>query len=114
MNTKVKRLLHEIDWALDSILPIKERVIKQKSVPEIMRTILQLKGHLLNLRDRVIVEEGIRGRVEFYQPLEVLPLEGIRMMYPDMPDDLAEKHFIRSDYRKISKARREEMAREEV
>jgi len=100
---KVKDLLHEIDWALDSILPIEERVVEQKGVFMVMKLISQLRGHLLTVRDRVVVENNVIGRKELYHPLESLTLEGMRILYKDMPDNLAEKHFDQSAYRKHSK-----------
>jgi hypothetical protein len=104
---EIKDLLYEIDFALDSILPIEERVIKKKSTTEIMLTITQLRGGLLELRDKLVVKNNIRGRKELYHPLEALPLEGMRMLYVDMPDNLAEKHFNQTVYNRMSKQRRD-------
>jgi hypothetical protein len=100
---EIKDLLYEIDFALDSILPIEERVIEKKSTIEIMLTISQLRGGLLKLRDNLVVKNNIRGRRELYHPLEALPLEGMRMLYDDMPDNLAEKYFNQTVYNRMSK-----------
>jgi len=108
---EIKDLLYEIDFALDSILPIEERVIEKKSTTEIMSTISQLRGGLLRLRDIFVVRNNIKGRRELYHPLEALPLEGMRMLYDDMPDNLAEKHFNQTAYNRISKKRREFLER---
>ena len=106
MSMDIKEILNELDFALDSILPIEERVVTQKDITSIMITISQLRGHLLNLRDKIVVEYNITGRKELYHPLEALPLEGMRMLYDDMPDNLAEKHFNQTTYNRVSKARR--------
>jgi len=108
---EIKDLLYEIDFALDSILPIEERVIEKKSTTKIMSTISQLRGGLLRLRDIFVVRNNIKGRRELYHPLEALPLEGMRMLYDDMPDNLAEKHFNQTAYNRISKKRREFLER---
>ena len=103
---KIKDLLHEIDWALDSILPIEERVVNRNSVDAIMAVVCQFKGHLLAVRDWLVVENKVQGRTELYHPLESLTLGGMRMLYHDMPDNLAEKHFNKSAYNRHSKQRR--------
>ena len=108
---EIKDLLYEIDFALDSILPIEEMVIEGKSTIKIMLTISQLRGQLLKLRDILVVKNNIKGRRELYHPLEALPLEGMRMLYDDMPDNLAEKHFNQTRYNRISKERREFLER---
>ena len=108
---EIKDLLYEIDFALDSILPIEERVIEGKSTIKIMLTISQLRGQLLKLRDILVVRNNIKGRRELYHPLEALPLEGMRMLYDDMPDNLAEKHFNQTIYNLISKTGREFLER---
>lgn len=108
---EIKDLLYEIDFALDSILPIEERVIEGKSTIKIMLTISQLRGQLLQLRDILVVKNNIKGRRELYHPLEALPLEGLRMFYNDMPDNLAEKHFNQTPYNYESKTRREILKR---
>ena len=108
---EIKDLLYEIDFALDSILPIEERVIEGKSTIKIMLTISQLRGQLLKLRDILVVKNNIKGRRELYHPLEALPLEGMRMLYDDMPDNLAEKHFNQTGYNRISKTGREFLER---
>lgn len=108
---EIKDLLYEIDFALDSILPIEERVIKERSTTEIMLTISQLRGGLLKLRDILVVRNNIRGRREVYHPLEALPLEGMRMLYDDVPDNLAEKHFNQTAYNRMSKQRRDFLER---
>ena len=104
---EIKDLLYEIDFALDSILPIEERVIEKKSTIEIMLTISQLRGGLLKLRDILVVRNNIKGRRELYHPLEALPLELLRKLYDDMPDNLAEKHFNFTEYSKFSRRNRD-------
>lgn len=106
MIIKTKELLHEVDWILDSILPIEERVVKGESITKIMSVISQLRGQLLSWRDTVVVENDIKGRAELYHPLEVLSLDSIQLLYPDMPDNLAEKHFNTTSYRKFSELQR--------
>ena len=101
-----KELLNEIDWALDSILPIEERVVEGQRTMMIMQAISQLRGHLLRVRDDIVVEDKIKGRRELYHPLEALTKKVLKSYYPDMPDNLAERHFDESSYRKISKANR--------
>jgi hypothetical protein len=108
---EIKDLLYEIDFALDSILPIEERVVEKRSTTKIMLTISQLRGCLLKLRDNLVVKNNIRGRRELYHPLEALPLEGMRMLYDDMPDNLAEKHFNQTAYNRMSKQRKEFLER---
>ena len=108
---EIKDLLYEIDFALDSILPIEERVVEKKDTIKIMLTISQLRGQLLKLRDNLVVKNNIKGRRRLYHPLEAMPLEGLRMFYNDMPDNLAEKHFNQTAYNCESKKRREFLER---
>ena len=114
---ETKKLLREIDWALDSILPIEEQVTEGDGDYIIMCSISQLRGHLLGLRDKIVFEGKVLGRKELYHPLEALTLENMRILplgfWKDMPNNLAEKHFDETEYRKYSKANRELMARGE-
>lgn len=107
MDDITKDLLFKIDFCLDSILPIEERVIQKKSVAEIMSTVSQLRGQLLSMRDDIVKDNNIKGRKELYHPLEVLPLELLRELYDDMPDNLAEKHFNFTEYSKFSRRNRD-------
>lgn len=107
MDDITKDLLFKIDFCLDSILPIEERVIQKKSVAEIMSTVSQLRGQLLSMRDDIVRDNNVKGRRELYHPLEALPLELLRKLYDDMPDNLAEKHFNFTEYSKFSRRNRD-------
>jgi hypothetical protein len=106
MNNTINDLLFEIDFCLDSIFPIEERVTKKQSIERILLTISQLRGQLLSMRDDIVRDNDIKGRKELYHPLEALPLELMRNLYNDMPDNLAEKHFDSTTYNKCSKRNR--------
>ena len=89
---KIEDILNEIDWALDSILPIEERLLSKAPEPDIMTVIAQLRGHLMRTRDEIVERYNLKN-VKEYKPLKVLPIEMLQMLYSDMPNNLAIKHF---------------------
>lgn len=89
---KIDEILNEIDWALDSILPIEERLLSKASEAAIMETIAQLRGHLMRTRDEIVDSHNVKGNNK-YQPLKVIPIDTLQILYPDMPKNLAAKHI---------------------
>jgi hypothetical protein len=104
---EIKELLNELDFALDSILPIEEVITSGGNISAVMLAISQLRGHLLKLRDVLVVENNIFGRKELYHPLDELSVNELSIMFGQMPDNLAEKHFNFTAYKKQSKQHRQ-------
>ena len=61
------KLLDEIDFSIDSIFPILDRLHRDCTKDEILECVYQLRGQLFSLRDEVVEANEMDN--SFYQPM---------------------------------------------
>ena len=96
------KLLDEIDFSIDSIFPILDRLHRDCTKDEILECVYQLRGQLFSLRDEVVEANEMDN--SFYQPMRDDRLSAFKHIYPDLSDNVIDKHFDSLEYKMKSTA----------